>query len=151
MPAFWKALKKSITGVDSSLAERGIPGTAIVNAVEETYWEVGTGSRRPILEFSLRITVPGRDPYEVIHRQEGNALVGTQLHVFVDPENEQNVLIDWEASDEAVRQQQLKLQMANVDLPPATATPRENLDYQLRKGYITQAQYEAILENNPDL
>ena len=35
--------------------------------------------------------------------------------------------------------------------PPIHASPRENLDWQLRNGVIDQATYDAILANNPKL
>ena len=37
------------------------------------------------------------------------------------------------------------------DMPPGDASPRETLEWQLRKGVLDQAAYDAIIANNPDM
>ncbi len=37
------------------------------------------------------------------------------------------------------------------DEPGINASPRETLDWQLKKGFLDQATYDAIIANNPDL
>jgi hypothetical protein len=37
------------------------------------------------------------------------------------------------------------------DVPPITASPRESLDWQLAKGLLDQATYDAIIAANPKM
>ena len=162
MPGFWKQLRRSIevssTGVDSSLRESGIRGTAVINTVEETNSYVGSsGNEQAIFEMSLHVSVPGREPYDVVHRQIGNALVGTSVTVFVDPDNPHNLFIDWEASSDAIRLKEVQHQFEGTSMPaptapppPAGSRPRAYFDWQLQQGLITQEQYDVIVPNLPD-
>jgi hypothetical protein len=162
MPGFWKQLRRSVDprfhGVDSTLIERGIRGTAVIKAIEETNLLVGnTGHEQAVFQMSLRVSVPGHEPYDVDHRQTGGALVGAEVTVLVDPQNPQNLFVDWEASAEALRLRDVEVQMEGTGLPqptspppPPGASPREYFDWQLRQGYITQEQYDMIVPNLPD-
>jgi hypothetical protein len=58
--------------VDSSLHERGVAGTAVVDSVKETNTRINEAW---VHKYALRVSVPGREPYEVehfeVHREPG--------------------------------------------------------------------------------
>jgi hypothetical protein len=55
------------------------------------------------------------------------------------------------AESAAAMRQQVSQGSPSEPVPPAKASPREHLDWQLRNGVIDQATYDAILTNNPKL
>jgi hypothetical protein len=74
----------------------GIPGSATVNALSET----GTVmNNAPVMEIDLTVTVPGRDPYPVKHRQLvaysalGNFQPGKTFPVHVDQQDPTKIVI----------------------------------------------------------
>ena len=154
MRRFLRKLERSVTGVDADLANSGVRGTAVIRAIEETNQRIGDpggGRGRDIFQFLLLVTVPDREPYEVVHRQDGGAPLETEVVVYVDPQDPHSLFIDWDASAPAVSRAQVAQQMAGVDMPPsAGASPRDIWEWQLRNGYITQAEYDYFRKNNPD-
>ena len=81
---------------DTSLFERGIAGTAVVNSVKRSVWSKGQDddSTARIYKFSLTVTVPGREPYDVDHSETVSAKEGQTVNVKVDPDDPENLLID---------------------------------------------------------
>ncbi len=74
----------------------GIPGRATVNSLTET----GTMlNNAPVMEIDLTVTVPGRDPYPVKHRQlvayaaMGNFQPGSSFPVHVDQQDPAKIVI----------------------------------------------------------
>ena len=74
---------------DTSLFERGIAGTAVVNSVKKSVWSKGQDddSTERIYKFSLTVTVPGREPYDVDHSETVSAEEGQTVNVKVDPDD----------------------------------------------------------------
>lgn len=80
---------------DESLKERGVAGTALVNSVKRSHVSTGDDGDSPIYKYELRVTVPGREPYDVAHSETGHAEAGATVPVMVDPDDPENLLIDW--------------------------------------------------------
>lgn len=93
---------------------------------------------------------------------------GCNCPCFVDPDDPNHVAIDWdrflaEGGADAfmdAHQRKREAQVREItglpepepdDEPPINASPRETLDWQLSKGFLDQATYDAIIANNPDL
>ena len=96
---------------DESLYERGLDGTAVITAVKRSLVSAGgdEGSSDRIYKYDLRVTVPGRDPYDVSHSETGHGEEGATVPVKVDPDDPENLLIDWDSvhADAAVERQQV--------------------------------------------
>ncbi len=74
----------------------GLAGRATVNGLTET----GTVmNNAPVMELDLTVTVPGREPYGVKHRQlvayaaMGNFQPGSSFPVHVDQQDPSNIVI----------------------------------------------------------
>ena len=81
---------------DESLAERGVAGTALVKSVKRSLVSKGDeDDSEPIYKYQLQVTVPGREPYDVAHSETGHAESGATVPVMVDPDDPENLLIDW--------------------------------------------------------
>jgi hypothetical protein len=81
------------------LKREGIPGTARVIAVEGTDVLI---NRRPQVRMRLVLELPGRAPAEITRVEvlpfAGYGIApGRVLHVYVDPADPENMLIDWAA------------------------------------------------------
>ena len=84
---------------NEDLAEGGIQGTASILEVTETGRTVGLtssdgyskDSESDIYEVRARITLPGREPYEVTHRTTQSPTPGSDVTCFVDPDDDQRV------------------------------------------------------------
>jgi hypothetical protein len=78
------------------LAASGVPGTATISAVSDSGITI---NENPTVDFDLMVSVPGREPYPVRHRQTvprlqiGQLVPGAQLAVRVDPVDPQKILI----------------------------------------------------------
>ena len=81
---------------DESLIQRDIAGTAVVNSVKRSLVSSGEGSdSEPIYKYELRVTVPGQEPYDVAHSETGRTKAGETVAVKVDPDDPENLVIDW--------------------------------------------------------
>lgn len=74
----------------------GLAGTAVVNSLTET----GTVlNNAPVMEIDMTVTVPGRDPYPVKHKQlvayaaMGNFQPGKTFPVHVDQQDPTKIVI----------------------------------------------------------
>jgi hypothetical protein len=78
------------------LMAEGLVGQATITDVRETDAQV---NQNPVVEFDLRVSLDGRDPYPVTHRQVVSRLVvgsfapGAVVPVRVDPGNVAEVMI----------------------------------------------------------
>jgi hypothetical protein len=74
----------------------GIAGSATVNGLSDTGTMVNNA---PVMELDLTVTVPGRDPYPVKHRQlvafaaMGNFQPGSTFPVHVDQQDPSKIVI----------------------------------------------------------
>jgi hypothetical protein len=74
----------------------GIAGNATVNGLSDTGTMVNNA---PVMELDLTVTVPGRDPYQVKHRQlvafaaMGNFQPGSSFPVHVDQQDPAKIVI----------------------------------------------------------
>ncbi|NPV89208.1 MAG: hypothetical protein HPY50_00335 [Firmicutes bacterium] len=87
---------KRINDRETNLIKNGIQGTAEILAREQTGTYI---NEQPQVKFLLLITIPGRPAYQIEHKDIVNLLdvgainVGAKLPVFVDPNNEKNILL----------------------------------------------------------
>jgi hypothetical protein len=74
-----------------------MPGTAVINSVSDTGT---TRDENPVLELDLTVTVPGREPYRVKHREAVSPATaralqpGTTKTVRVDVQDPQKLTLD---------------------------------------------------------
>jgi|GEM_PF-1908315 hypothetical protein len=79
------------------LLENGIQGVAEILSRQQTGVYI---NELPQVKFLLQVTLPGREPYKVEHKNVvsmldlGSINVGAKLPVFVDPNNEKNILLN---------------------------------------------------------
>jgi hypothetical protein len=94
----WQAAGYSAQGMAGGMATygSGIAGNATVTAISDT----GTTlNNAPVMELDLTVTVPGRDPYPVKHRQLvalaalGNFQPGKSFPVHVDQQDATKIVI----------------------------------------------------------
>ena len=90
------AMAQGLTNGVSNTYASGIPGTATVNALSDT----GTMlNNAPVMEIDLTVQVPGREPYNVKHRQlvafaaMGNFQPGKTFPVHVDQQDPSKIVI----------------------------------------------------------
>jgi hypothetical protein len=90
------AMAQGLTNGVANTYASGIPGTATVNALSET----GTMlNNSPVMEIDLTVQVPGREPYNVKHRQlvsyaaVGNFQPGKTFPVHVDQQDPSKIVI----------------------------------------------------------
>lgn len=84
---------------NADLAETGIEGTASILSVTDTGRTIGLTSvdgysktsESELYDVRARITLPGRDPYEVEHRTTQAPTAGSDVTCFVDPDDDQRV------------------------------------------------------------
>ena len=80
----------------AAVYSQGIAGSATVNALNDTGTMVNNA---PIMELDLTVTVPGREPYQVKHRQlvafaaMGNFQPGKVFPVHVDQQDPTKIVI----------------------------------------------------------
>jgi len=87
-------------GEDRALLERGQPGTAVItSAIPTGRTTTSQAGGQPVYKLGLRISIPGRDPYDLEHSQwtfdsaapgEGQVVV-----VKVNPDDPEDVVVDW--------------------------------------------------------
>lgn len=81
----------------SFLVEKGIQGVAEILGRQQTGVYI---NELPQVKFLLLITLPGRQSYQTEHKDVvsmldlGSINVGAKLPVFVDPNNEKNILLN---------------------------------------------------------
>lgn len=79
------------------LLENGIQGVAEILSRQQTGVYI---NELPQVKFLLQVTLPGRESYKVEHKNVvsmldlGSINVGAKLPVFVDPNNEKNILLN---------------------------------------------------------
>ncbi len=105
---------------DETLHDRGLDGTAVITSVKKSLVSAGgdEGSSDAIYKYELRVTVSGRDPYDVSHSETGRGETGETVPVKVDPDDPENLLIDWgtaRAAAAAERQQAVDANVAAVE------------------------------------
>lgn len=72
------------------------PGSATVTAIQDTGTQINGA---PVVELDLTVTVPGREPYPVKHRQVISPVVmanfqpGSVIAVRVDPADQSKIII----------------------------------------------------------
>lgn len=87
---------KRINDRETNLVQNGIQGVAEILGREQTGTYI---NEQPQVRFLLNITIPGRETYKVEHKDIVNLLdmgsihVGAKLPVFVDPNNEKNIML----------------------------------------------------------
>ena len=80
----------------AAVYSQGVAGSATVNALNDTGTMVNNA---PIMELDLTVTVPGREPYQVKHRQlvafaaMGNFQPGKVFPVHVDQQDPTKIVI----------------------------------------------------------
>jgi hypothetical protein len=78
------------------LAVNGIPGQATITTIRDTGTTINDN---PLVELGLNVTLEGRAPYDVTHRQVisrlfvANFQPGTTVPVKVDPADQNAVLV----------------------------------------------------------
>jgi len=83
------------------ILQTGIRGKAKVIAVDDTGRQVNF---KPQLLFTLLVTMPGKDPYEVKHLASVDyfnltrAQIGAELNVMVDQDKPDRIIIEWQDS-----------------------------------------------------
>ena len=95
---FKNRIKKALSANsrDESLLTRGRSGTAEVLSVKRGWVKTETNSgSESIYKYRLRVTVDGQAPYETPHSENERAEAGTTVAVKVDPDDPENLLIDW--------------------------------------------------------
>jgi hypothetical protein len=81
------------------ILQTGIQGKAKVVAVDDTGRQI---NYKPQLLFTLLVSVPGKDPYEVKHLDSVDyynltkAQIGAELDVKVDPDKPDRIIIQWQ-------------------------------------------------------
>jgi len=81
----------------SFLVGKGILGVAEILSCQQTGFYI---NELPQVKFLLLITLPGRQSYQTEHKDVvsmldlGSINVGAKLPVFVDPNNEKNILLN---------------------------------------------------------
>ncbi|NPV89207.1 MAG: hypothetical protein HPY50_00330 [Firmicutes bacterium] len=88
---------KRINDREEHLIQNGIQGIAEILSRQQTGVYI---NELPQVKFLLLITLPGREPYQVVHKDVvsmldlGSINVGARLPVFVDPNNEKNIFLN---------------------------------------------------------
>lgn len=81
---------------DKRLREQGVRGSAVIRSYKRSEILV---DGVPLYELSLEVDVPGRPRYVVKQRDyvvhSVDVSKGADLPVFVDPDNPQDVMVDW--------------------------------------------------------
>lgn len=83
-------------GAGATAYNQTTPGSATVTAVQDTGTRI---NESPVVELDLMVTVPGRDPYPVKHRQVISPVVmanfqpGSVITVRVDPADQSKLII----------------------------------------------------------
>jgi len=135
---------------NEDLAGSGLAGTASILDVTPTGRTIGLtsvdgyskDSASGILRVHARITLPGRDPYEVTHDTTQEPPVGTDVPCFVDPDDEQRVHYEVSAADSI---------MATAD-PTTTDALRDSLSRMLgRPVDDTPADLQATMQEAASL
>jgi hypothetical protein len=87
-------------GEDSGLLERGLVATAVITSAERTgrtTSSLGDGQR--VYKLGLRVSLPGRDAYDVEHSQwtfdSTPPEEGQVVAVKVNPDDPEDVVVDW--------------------------------------------------------
>jgi hypothetical protein len=101
----------------------GIPGSATVLSVEQTGVYI---NQQPQVRLRMRVEAPGVEPYEV-ERSEVvpimalGAISGGQLSVAIDPEDPDNVAVDWSTVAAPMTLSMPDGRVMSVDKPAARA------------------------------
>ena len=100
MGLFKKITKFVNAGEDTALLKRGVAGTAVITSAERTgrtTSSLGDGQR--VYKLGLRVSIPGRDPYEVEHSQwtfdSAPPAEGQVVAVKVNHDDPNDLVVDW--------------------------------------------------------
>jgi hypothetical protein len=115
---FKNRVKKAISvhSRDESLLTRGVVGKATILAVKSGWMKTETNSgTNTVYKYRLRVTLDGQAPYEVDHSEDEKwAEQGQEITVRVDPDDPENLLIDWGAMT-AARKEAVQQNVAAVE------------------------------------
>lgn len=87
---------------EENLMKNGVEGVAEILGREQTGTYI---DNLPQIRFHLRISLPGREAYQIEHKDVVSMLdlhsiaVGAKLSVYVDPDNPENVLLSYNKPD----------------------------------------------------
>ena len=102
MGLFKKAKRWADAGEDWGLLKNGVAGTAVITAATKTNRRTssdGTGEGQRGYELGLRVSIPGREPYDAEHKQwtfdHNPPHEGMGVNVKVNPEDPQVLVVDW--------------------------------------------------------
>lgn len=82
----------------TALLQTGVAGTATITGMTQGGTMV---NYQPVIEFDLEVTVQGKDPYAVKHKEAVAQMLlpqvqpGKTIAVKVDPEDPSRLAIDW--------------------------------------------------------
>jgi hypothetical protein len=117
----------------------GLKGTARVVQVESTNVIV---QRRAQVRMRLSVSIPGKPRYEVLHLDTvalgQGVMPGRELSVYVDRQDPQTLVIDWNAP-----MQTAPAQAAPVPASSTVAARLAELDRLRDEGKITAEEYQA--------
>ncbi len=117
----------------------GLRGTAKVLQVESTNVIV---QKRAQVRMRLNVSIPGKPRYEVVHLDTvalgQGVMPGRELTVYVDRQDPQRLVIDWNAP-----MQTAPAQAAPVPASPTVAARLEELGRLRAAGQITEEEYQA--------
>lgn len=100
---------KRINDREMNLIQNGVRGTAEIISCEQTGVYIND---LPQIEFTLKISLPGRDAYQVEYKdvvgmlELGAVRKGAKLPAFVDPNKESNVLLYYSSAADSSSIQQ---------------------------------------------
>jgi hypothetical protein len=97
---FKRVAKWVNAGDDHGLLRSGVAGTAVVTAARKTGRTTSSlGEGQPVYELGLRISIPGREPYDIEHKQwTFDSLppeVGMVVNVKVNADDPHDLVVDW--------------------------------------------------------
>ena len=132
----------------NNLRASGVPGEALVENLADTGM---TLNDNPVVEFQLLVTIPGREPYRVAHREMVPRLapnmyaVGMKYPVRVDPGDPNKLMFDFMA--QAAQAQAIgNAAMAQAQGAPAGGDPMARLERlaQLhQQGALSDSEFAA--------
>ena len=127
---------------DPRLLERGIRGTALILAAKETNTQVQEGDfawQAPFIwKYHLRVSLPGRDPYETdCSICAADLPVGNTVNVAVAPHNHKRVTIDVGQALVKQRRQEARAHAAS------TEDALRDLAERRERGELTDEEFDA--------
>jgi hypothetical protein len=115
---------------DPRLLRRGVRGKAVVLSAGRTSARIGSGgyawNTAPVLRYRLRVTVPGRAPYETTCLMcDDRVREGATVDVAVAPHNRKRVMIDQRPGRNVVSTSEMAAAVEAFSTLPVEADPIE--------------------------